>query len=128
MPTITAIYGALSALIVLALALNVIRCRGKYKVGVGDGGNPQMLLAIRLHANAAEYVPLALVAMLLYELIGGSIVALHVTGVTLLVARIAHPIGLLRSTGSSLPRAVGICGSFIAVLIPVCGILCKVIF
>ena len=56
---LTALYGAVLALIIIALGINVTVHRVKLKVPLGDGGNPQMLRMIRLHANAAEYVPLA---------------------------------------------------------------------
>ena len=52
---VTAIYTSVLALLILALAINVTRHRAKLKVGLGDGGNPQMLRMIRLHADAVEY-------------------------------------------------------------------------
>ena len=67
---ITALYTAILALVVLALAANVSIHRGKLKVDIGDGDNPQMLRMIRIHGNAVEYVPIALLLMGVYELDG----------------------------------------------------------
>jgi hypothetical protein len=85
---LTALYGAILGLIVIALAINVTIHRVKLRVALGDGGNPVMLRMIRVHANAAEYVPLAIALMLAYELNGGSHTALHAIGIALIVGRI----------------------------------------
>jgi uncharacterized membrane protein YecN with MAPEG domain len=85
---LTALYGAILALIVVALAINVTMYRTKLRVPLGDGGNPVMLRMIRVHANAAEYVPLAIGLMLAYELNGGARIALHAVGIALIAGRI----------------------------------------
>lgn len=85
---ITALYAGILAIIVVALAINVTMHRVKLRVALGDGGNPVMLRMIRVHANAAEYVPLAIALMLAYELNGGSHTALHIIGVALIAGRI----------------------------------------
>jgi uncharacterized membrane protein YecN with MAPEG domain len=85
---ITALYAGILALIVVALAINVTVHRAKLKVPLGDGGNPAMLRMMRLHANAVEYLPLALVLMAIYEITGGSHTLLHVAGIVLIVGRI----------------------------------------
>jgi hypothetical protein len=84
----TAAYAAVLGLIILALGINVTAHRVKLKVSLGDGGNPEMLRMIRLHGNAVEYVPLALVMMLAYEINGGWHAALHIIGMTLVAARV----------------------------------------
>jgi uncharacterized membrane protein YecN with MAPEG domain len=58
--SITALYAAILAFIIVALGINVTVHRVKLGVPLGDGGNPQMLRMIRLHGNAVEYIPLAL--------------------------------------------------------------------
>jgi hypothetical protein len=86
--SVTALYAGILAIFVIALAINVTVHRARLRVSLGDGGNPVMLRMIRLHANAAEYVPLAIGLMLAYELNGGSHTALHIVGIVLIVARI----------------------------------------
>lgn len=85
---ITALYAGILALIMVALAINVTVHRAKLKVPMGDGGNSQMLRMIRVHANAAEYLPLAVVLMGIFEINGGWHWALHAAGIVLIVARI----------------------------------------
>lgn len=95
-PVITALYGALNALLNIFLANRVSTMRKVHKVSLGDGNGEvtPMLVAMRAHGNNAEFVPLAIVMMLLAELCGGNAIALHIFGGMLLLARIAHPIGL----------------------------------
>ena len=61
--------------------------RVKLRVPLGDGGNAEMLRMIRLHGNAIEYIPLALVLMAIYELNGGWHIALHIAGIAMVAAR-----------------------------------------
>ena len=86
--SITALYAAILAFIIVALGINVTVHRVKLGVPLGDGGNPQMLRMIRLHGNAVEYIPLALVLMLAYEINGGWHTALHIIGIALVAGRL----------------------------------------
>jgi uncharacterized protein len=86
--SITALYAAILALIIVALGINVTVHRVKLRVSLGDGGNAEMLRMIRLHGNAAEYIPLALLLMLAYEVNGGWHTALHVIGIALVAGRL----------------------------------------
>jgi uncharacterized membrane protein YecN with MAPEG domain len=91
---ITAIYAAPLAVIGMTLAARAGGLRGKLGIPTGDGGNADLLQRARAHANFAEYVPLILVLMALYELNGGASAWLHGLGVALLAARIVHPFGM----------------------------------
>jgi uncharacterized protein len=92
---VTALYGAISALLTLALGLNVSRVRGKYNVfPSGDGGHAELARAIRAHGNNTEHVPLLLIMLLAAELCGGSSTMLHIFGGALVVSRILHAVGL----------------------------------
>lgn len=101
-PVITALYGALNALFNIVLAFRITRLREKHRVSLGMGDVPELTVAIRAHANNAEYLPLALVMLLLAELCGGSSIWLHVLGGTLLLARISHAFGLPRKAPNPL--------------------------
>jgi len=105
--SITALYAAIFALWLTALAINVTAHRVKFSVGVGDGGNPTMLRMIRLHANAAEYLPITLILMGVYEINGGSHLVLHLAGVAMILARLAHASALWRSPVAGPARQFG---------------------
>lgn len=114
-PVITALYGALNAIFNIFLALRVSQLRGKHRVSIGAGEAPEMLVAIRAHGNNAEFVPLAIVMLLLAELCGGSTMILHIAGGGLLFARVAHWIGLPRKAPNAF-RAVGVGLTWLAIL------------
>jgi uncharacterized membrane protein YecN with MAPEG domain len=105
--SITALYAGVLALIVLALAINVTAHRVKFGVSLGDGGKPAMLRMIRLHGNAAEYVPLALVLMGLYELNGGVHMALHAVGIALIAGRVVQTLGMWGTDVPNIGRQIG---------------------
>ncbi len=104
---ITALYAGILALIVVALGINVTMHRVKLSVALGDGGNPQMLRMIRLHGNAIEYLPLALILMLVYELTGGMPIALHVAGIALVAGRLLQTWGMWNTEIPGFGRRAG---------------------
>ena len=104
---ITALYGAILALIVIALAINVTAHRVKLRVPLGDGGNAQMRRMIRLHGNAAEYIPLALVLMAIYELNGGWHLGLHIVGIALVAGRLLQTAGMWTTDMPNIGRQIG---------------------
>ena len=61
MPVVTMLYAGLLGLMAVAVAVPAGRLRGQTGVSIGDGGNAELLLAIRRHGNFAEWVPLALI-------------------------------------------------------------------
>ena len=103
----TAIYASVFALFYLGLAYNVIRHRWRARVVIGDGGDAGLIRAIRVHANAAEYVPLALLLIGMYELNSGNITLVNGLAISLLIARVLHLLGLGRTSGRSKGRYYG---------------------
>lgn len=116
-PVITALYGALNAIFNIFLANNVASLRTRHKVGLGDGDGQQreLLVAIRTHGNNAEFVPLAIVMMLLAELCGAKGWVLHLYGGLLLAARVAHWLGLPRKAPNPL-RFGGVAVTWLAIV------------
>lgn len=106
-PKITLLFAALHALLMLALAARVAFHRHSQKVGLGDGGDKQLMRKIRVHANFVEYVPLALLLLALLELSGLSAIWLWSLGGILLFARVLHVIGLSQRSGYSFGRFWG---------------------
>ena len=107
MPITTALYAGLLGLVALGVAFSAGRIRGKLNISVGDGGNPDLLCAMRRHANFAEWVPLALILIALLELNAVSTRAIHILGASLVIARILHAVGLRPDTMKSLARLIG---------------------
>lgn len=95
-PAVTALYGSLNAILNIVLASRVSALRRTHRVSIGHGDSKDLETATRIHGNNAEFVPLAIVMMLIAELCGGSSLGLHVFGGSLFAARIAHAVGMRR--------------------------------
>ncbi|MGA9335078.1 MAG: MAPEG family protein [Rudaea sp.] len=113
---ITGIYAALSAILIVYLSVRVVIYRRAQRIGLGDGDDAEMRKRIRAHGNAVEYVPLCLILLLLLELNQTPPVLLHVFGVVLIAARVAHAWGVSRHSGISPGRALGVVLTFALLL------------
>ncbi len=107
MPTVTLLWAGLLGLMSIAVSFPAGSQRGKTGISVGDGGNPDLLLAMRRHGNFTEYVPLALILMGLLEMNGLSALTIHIFGAVLLIARICHAVGLKADTVTTPLRGIG---------------------
>jgi uncharacterized membrane protein YecN with MAPEG domain len=108
---ITGLYAALQALISLGLQLPIGRKRVATDISIYDGGDKELAVAIRRHGNWTEHVPYAVVLLALLELNGAGAGFLHTLGLILLVARIAHPLGLNAATAKNPLRGLGAFGT-----------------
>ncbi len=88
--SITASFAALMALWFVVLSARVSKTRGATKVYLGDGGNAAMSRSMRAQANAAEYMPLMLILLLLNEAQGSPVWWLCSLGTAMLVGRLLH--------------------------------------
>jgi uncharacterized protein len=118
---ITALWAGLLGLLMLVLAVLVVRTRVRAQVNIGDGGNPEMLQRIRVHANFIEYVPMGVLLLLVLELNGVSAGVLHALGGSLFVARLLHAFGLTSSPGTTAGRFGGTVLTWL-VLLAACGL------
>ncbi len=113
---VTTLYAAVFGLLLLALSALVVRARWRFRVGLGTGGDVGMERAVRVQANFTEYVPLALVLLLLAELAATPPVALHAAGTSLVACRLLHAWGLSLSSGRSFGRFWGTAGTWLVLL------------
>lgn len=111
---VTALYAALLALILLALSMRVIATRRRLRIAIGDAGDDSLARRIRAQGNFTEYVPIALILMLVSELGGASEWMLHALGVTLVLGRATHAWSL---SAHSIPgRTIGMSLTFLVLL------------
>ena len=92
--TVTPVYATLLGLLFIALSLRTIRLRRRHQVAVGDGNNSELRRAMRVHANFAEYVPLALLLIYFVERDGVEMLLVHALGCALLAGRLLHAWGV----------------------------------
>ena len=115
--SVTGLYASLLAILFITLAINIIRLRYQYKTGIGDGGHETLEKAIRVHGNFAEYIPMALLMLGLYEINGADPSVLHVLEASLFIGRILHAVGLSKTKGVSKQRQIGMISLFIVMVI-----------
>jgi len=120
---VLALYAATNALIMLVLGVLVVRARVKTHTEIGDGGNSTMMAAVRAHANNTEYVPVALLLMLILIPLSANAYVIHAVGATLTIGRLLHAIGLSRNVGTSTPRLLGMLLTWISYLIAILSVL-----
>lgn len=106
MPTVTLLYAGLLGILSLALSSAPGILRGRKKIDAGDGGDQELLLAMRRHANFSEYVPLALLLISLLELNAVGSRYIHGLGATLLAGRLLHA-AFFKQGVASVPRGLG---------------------
>ncbi len=110
------LYTALLGLLLIALSFNVVLARRRYRVRLGEGTDEGMRQAVRVQANFAEYVPLAAVLLILSELTGMPLVAVHAAGILLLTSRLLHAWGLAHSSGRTFGRFYGTAGTWLVIV------------
>lgn len=106
------VYAAVFALFYCGLSVRTLLLRGRLKIAVGDGGDQRMLRATRVHGNFAEYVPMTLLLVFMFELDGGSAGWVHALCGVLLVGRISHAYGIAQDDEDLRFRVFGMASTF----------------
>lgn len=92
-PEITALYAGVLGLMAIGLGATAGLYRAKENIAIGDGGDLQLRLRMRRHANFVENVPLALILIALLEMQAVADTAIYALGAALLLGRILHWVG-----------------------------------
>jgi uncharacterized membrane protein YecN with MAPEG domain len=109
-------YAGLLGLLLVALSAQVVLARRRFRVRLGAGTEEGMQQAVRVQANFAEYVPFAVVLLVLAEIQGLPAGAIHAAGIVLVVSRVLHAAGLSKSPGRSFGRFYGTAGTWLVIL------------
>ncbi|MFS2225513.1 MAPEG family protein [Pantoea sp. B65] len=91
---VSALYVVLGALFLIKFSIEVIRLRRQYRVAHGDGGFSGLQIAIRIHGNAMENIPIALLLLIMMEMNGADIWMLHLCGLLFFAGRAMHSRGM----------------------------------
>jgi uncharacterized protein len=110
------IYAALLAFLFVGLSVRTLKLRRSLKIGLGDAGNAQMLRAMRVHSNFAEYVPLALIMIHFVEMQAAPALLVHALGLGLLLGRLSHAWGVSQTKENYNFRVAGMAMTFTALL------------
>ena len=110
------LYAALLALLFVVLSIRTLRLRRRLRIGIGDAGNEQMLRAMRVHSNFAEYVPLTLFLIYLAEVQGAQGLLVHALGLLLLSGRLLHAYGVSQANENYTFRVAGMVMTFTSLI------------
>lgn len=113
---ITALYAGLLAFVFVVLSFRTIGARRAAKIEIGDGSDRELLRRMRVHANFAEYVPIALILMALVETMKPTPLLLHAIGITLLGGRVVHAYALSQSPHILPLRVAGMVATLTAIM------------
>lgn len=114
--TLTGLYASLLGMWMIWLGYRVVRLRVKYRVGLLDGDQVELKRNIRIHGNAAEWIPISLILFACAESQELGWLWLHIAGVVLVISRLLHMHGLQHSTGRSFGRAWGMVGTWSVII------------
>jgi len=110
------LYAGLLGLMLIALSVQVVRARRRFRVGLGTGSEEGLQQAVRVQANFTEYVPFAVLMLVLAEITGLPAASVHGAGALLIVSRLLHAAGLSGSPGRSFGRFYGTAGTWLVVI------------
>lgn len=102
-----ALYAGLNLLILGLLSLPIGLNRNKKKISLGDGGDIRMNALIRAHGNAAEWIPGALIGLILLAMTGMGTLVIHVLGLLFTLARLSHAYAFLSGQTTGPARVFG---------------------
>ncbi len=91
------VYIGVHILLLIYLAFRVAGKRGSDKISVGTGGDADMELRMRVHGNATEYIPVTMAGLLAMAATGLPVWTIHAVGISMLVGRLLHALGLSRT-------------------------------
>src|SRR5450755_2288982 len=124
LPSITAGYLAVLALLYAALSIQVVRLRQNNRAAFSDGGSAELRSAIRAHAHFAEYVPITALMVAMLEMSGASALRIHLLMGALQLARLLHPLGMYAAPNTLQFRIGRIGGMTITItLLIVCALM-----
>ena len=113
---VTSIIAAVLTAVFIRLSFLVIGLRRKNKVGLGSGGNEDLERAIRAQGNFAEYVPFGLILLACLELNGAAWWLVAIPGVTLIIGRLIHAIGINTPPPDFSKRVLGMKFTFVTLM------------
>jgi len=104
---ITSVIASALTIIFVKLSFAVIGLRRKNKVGLGSGGHDDLERAIRAQGNFAEYVPFGIILIACLELNGAPWWLVALPGITLIIGRLIHAVGINQPPPDFSKRVLG---------------------
>ncbi|MBL8711498.1 MAG: MAPEG family protein [Alphaproteobacteria bacterium] len=115
-PHITAFYAGFLGLMLVALSWRIMAMRARLEVVVGDGGEKNLSIAVRMQGNFIEYVPMALLLIAFNEIIARPSWVIHALCLLLVAARLAHVHGMSQKNAMGRGRRLGAMMTFAVIV------------
>ncbi|MFN3960977.1 MAG: MAPEG family protein [Parvularculaceae bacterium] len=106
----------LNTVFLIYVSVRVGMTRTRLKINLGDGGNEEMVRAIRAQGNYVEYAPIALLGLFALAVMGQAPLLIHALGAAFLAARVAHLLGLGAGVWPA-GRFIGTLGTMLSLLV-----------
>ena len=113
---VTSIIAAVLTIIFVKLSFAVIGLRRKNQVGLGSGGHEDLERAIRAQGNFAEYVPFGIILIACLELNGAPWWLVAIPGITLIIGRLIHAVGIKVPPPDFSKRVLGMKFTFVTLI------------
>ena len=113
---ITPFYAAIVALLFVGLSIRTLRLRRRFQVAIGPGEEPLLERAMRVHANCAEYAPIALLLVFFAELATRNETLVHALGIMLIIGRSLHAYGVSQLKENYRYRVSGMALTFTVII------------
>ena len=113
---VTSIITAVLTIIFVKLSFAVIGLRRKNQVGLGSGGHEDLERAIRAQGNFAEYVPFGMILIACLELNGAPWWLVAIPGITLIIGRLIHAVGINVPPPDFSKRVLGMKFTFVTLI------------
>ena len=114
---VTSIIASALTIIFIKLSFAVISLRRQNKISLGSGGNDELERAIRAQGNFSEYVPIALILIGCLEINGAPWWLVALSGVSLIIGRLLHAIGISERQPSLKKRVLGMKFTFTTLIL-----------
>ncbi len=113
---VTMLYASLLGILLIMLSWGVSKVRLREHISLGAGEISDLESAIRAHGNFIEYVPFALILLMLAESTAASSWLLYTLGTSLLAGRLLHAYGIRQAKNANNYRKSGTALTWLMIL------------
>jgi uncharacterized protein len=113
LPVISALTAGILIVIQMVLMIGVVLSRRKNRQSLSDGGQPDLMKAVRRHGNFAENAAIFVAGFTLLELMGASRTELEIMSAIFVAGRLSHAIGLSLPRSVNTLRTLGVTSTFL---------------
>lgn len=116
MLTVSPIFVVICAAMFVAMGFHIAQYRRKNKFDLGDCGDAHLLQMIRAHGNAAEYMPMGLLLLVVLDLMDAPTNTVAMFGVVFVLGRAIHAAALLPQRQNYRRRFIGMILTFFSMI------------